>query len=131
VSVIENRETPSNIYHFEQIYFRPVLIKQAPIVYPQEAQEKRMSGKIVVRVLIDERGYVINATLLKSLNDVIETKIDKKGNISICFVKKSKRITSLDEAALKAARLSRFEPAIQNRRRVKSYFNIPYTFVSK
>jgi len=74
---------------------------------------------------------VIDAILLKSLNDIIDTRVDDKGNISIYFIKKTKVLSSLDKAALQAARLCRFEPAIQNNRRVKSYFNIPYTFVRK
>jgi len=108
-----------------------VLIKQAPVVYPREAQEQYITGKVIVRVLINERGFVIDAKLLKSLDDVIDTRIDEKGNISINFIKKSENLSALDKAALQAARQCRFEPAIQNKRRVKSYFNIPYTFVSK
>ena len=108
-----------------------MLIKQAPVVYPREAQEQAITGKVIVRVLINERGYVIEAELLKSLNDIIDTRIDEKGNISINFIKKSEELSSLDKAALQAARQCRFEPAIQNNRRVKSYFNIPYTFVRK
>ena len=128
--IIENQETPSNIYNFDEFYIRPILIKQVPVVYPREAREQRLTGKVVVRVQIDERGFVVDATLLKSLHDVIETKIDKKGNIKIYSLKKSKQMTSLDEAALKSARLSRFKPAKHNKRPIKSYFNLPYTFVS-
>ena len=67
-----------------------MLIKQAPVVYPREAQEQAITGKVIVRVLINERGYVIEAELLKSLNDIIDTRIDEKGNISINFIKKLK-----------------------------------------
>ena len=107
------------------------MIKQSPVVYPREAQEKGISGKVIVRVLIDERGFVKDAFLLKSLYDVIETRIDENGTVQVDFIKKAKGPSSLDEAALQAARQCRFEPAIQNNRRVKSYFNIPYTFVRR
>lgn len=68
----------------------PLLVKMSPPVYPRYARRMGREGKVVLSLLIDESGRLIEARV-----------IEKAGH-------------GFDEAALEAVRLSKFKPALEN-----------------
>lgn len=83
----------------------PKLIKWEKPVYPALARQAGIEGRIVVKVVIDKAGKVIEASVLSS--DVTP---------------------SMEKSALQAARKCRFEPAKQGSMTVKATVAIPYDF---
>lgn len=45
----------------------PERVKYVPAVYPQEAQEAKVSGIVIIEALIDEQGFVSSAKVIKSV----------------------------------------------------------------
>jgi TonB family protein len=82
---------------------RPIKI-YAP-EYPSEAKRARMEGTVDVRMTISEHGRVIDAV-----------------------VHRSDTIPALEEAALKAAKISLFRPALAGGRPVKARLVFPFPF---
>ncbi len=74
-------------------------------VYPEICLRTGIEGMVVIQVLIDKKGEVVRALVQKT-----------SGN------------PALDEAALEAARLSRFTPAMQGDIPVSVWVSIPFTF---
>lgn len=74
------------------------------IVYPEEAKEKGIEGKVMLQVYIDEKGNVVEIEVLKSVGH------------------------GCDEAAIKAVKGIKFTPAIQHGEKVKSMVVIPIMF---
>ncbi|MCG8458274.1 MAG: energy transducer TonB [Holophagales bacterium] len=72
--------------------------------YTASAREARIQGVVIAQVVIDERGNVIEAKILKGLP------------------------MGLSEAALEAARASRWKPATRQGRPVKVYYNLTLNF---
>lgn len=82
---------------------RPIKI-YAP-EYPSEAKRARMEGTVDVRMIISEHGRVIDAAVYRS-----------------------DTIPALEEAALKAAKISLFRPALAGGRPVKARLVFPFPF---
>lgn len=82
---------------------RPIKI-YAP-EYPSEAKRARIEGTVDVRMTISEHGRVIDAA-----------------------VHRSDTIPALEEAALKAAKISLFRPALAGGRPVKARLVFPFPF---
>ena len=82
---------------------KPVLVKQIPPVYPPIAITANIEGTVTVKVLIDTKGNVEKAEILKS-------------------------IPMLNEAAIKAALQYNFTPAKQFDKYVKVWMSIPFKF---
>ncbi len=76
------------------------------LVYPQVAQRAGITGTVVVRALIDEKGNVVMA---KALNE-----------LEMCT-----------EAAVEAIKKTKFYPALQRDRPVKATISIPVVFQLK
>ena len=68
----------------------PLLVKMSPPVYPKYARRMGREGKVVLSILIDKSGRLIEACV-----------IEKAGH-------------GFDEAALEAVRLWKFKPASEN-----------------
>jgi protein TonB len=83
----------------------PQLIQAVKPEYPNVALEVHAEGVVHVQVTIDETGRVIEAMVIGS-----------------------DTIAALEEAALEAARQSRFRPAKQRDVPVKSRISIPFRF---
>lgn len=83
----------------------PRLLRQAQARYPATALRARRSATIMLRVLVDENGKVVQTE-----------QIGKKVGLG------------LDESALKAARQSTFKPATKNGVRVKMWHSLRYDF---
>ncbi len=83
----------------------PEPVRQVAAEYPELARQAEAAGRVWVRVTIDETGRVINAT-----------------------VERSEVITSLENAAMAAARKWLFKPAKQRDVPVKCQIIIPFNF---
>jgi len=86
-------------------YRRPELVMLVPPVYPKDAEKKRIEGSVELRILVTENGTV----------DQVE-------------VVTSSGLPSMDEAAIKAAKKTRFRPGIKNGRRVAMWIHYPIQF---
>ncbi len=118
------------IYELKDVNIKPVILKNVPVIYPHDAIEKKLSGKVIVEVVINEKGFVIEANIYKGLHDTIEMSLYSSDESNV-LIKKSNITSSLDLAALDAAKRTRFDPAFINGKRVKSITYIPFTLVTK
>ena len=85
---------------------QPEMIKEVTPDYPRLARQASLEGKVFVTALVD-----------------------KEGNVRDAKIAKSSGTPSLDEAALKAALLNKFKPAIQNGRPVACWVTYKVDFV--
>jgi len=81
----------------------PEVLKQAEPYYPQEARKAGIQGMVVVKVLVDTSGNVEKVEIAKS-------------------------IPELNQAAIAAARESKFKAATLNDKKVSSWVTIPFHF---
>ncbi|MFC1544825.1 energy transducer TonB [Gemmatimonadota bacterium] len=86
-------------------YRRPELMMLVPPVYPKDAEKNGIEGTVGLRVLVTDKGTV----------DRVE-------------VESSSGHTQMDDAAVKAARKTRFRPAIKDGERVAMWINYPIQF---
>jgi len=89
-------------------YRRPELAMLVPPVYPKDAEEKGIEGMVELRILVTEKGTV----------DEVE-------------ISRSSGLASMDEAAVKAVKSTRFLPAIKNGQQVEMWINYPIQFALK
>ena len=82
-----------------------VLLQSAPVSYPRWALEQGIEGCVVVRMLVDEKGRVVEA-----------------------HVSRTSGYASLDEAALEAVRRYRFLPALKDGLPVKRWVEQEFVF---
>ena len=82
---------------------RPVSTARA--VYPDSAREARVTGTVVLRLLVDETGRVL-------------------------FVDVSQGVTGLTDAAVNAARRWTFRPARKNGKIVRAWYEADFRFPS-
>lgn len=54
----------------------PERVKYVPPVYPQDAQDAKVSGIVIIEALVDEQGYVSSAKVLKSVALLDQTALD-------------------------------------------------------
>lgn len=90
-------------YWVVEVKPQPVTIPKPP--YPDLARQAGIEGQVVVKALVDVDGSIVDAEILKS-----------SGNIS------------LDQAAMTAARQSKFTPAKQRDQLVRVWVSIPFKF---
>jgi len=90
-------------FDFIAVSEKPKLIKTVAPVYPELARKAGVTGIVVVKVLIDKKGNVEKAQILKST-------------------------ALLDEAAMAAAWQLKFKPGKQRDKFVKVKMNIPFDF---
>lgn len=80
-------------------------LNDPPLIYPQRAYQSRIRGKVILRILINERGGVDEVMVLES---------EPRG--------------VFEEAALDAARALQFSPALRFGHRVKSQKTLEVAF---
>ncbi len=61
-----------NIYEYKQLNVRPLIVHSVRPIYPDIARKKRIKGTVVVNIIIDENGKVIDAEVVKSTDSVLE-----------------------------------------------------------
>ena len=93
-------------FEFIAVQVKPTIILMAQPVYPEIARKTGTTGTVIVRILIDKKGNVEKAEILKS-------------------------VIMLDEAALEAAKRCKFTPAKQRDKFVKVWMAIPFKFMLK
>jgi protein TonB len=96
-------EDTSDVFDFVAVSEKPKKIKSVAPVYPDLAQRAGVTGQVVVKVLIDKKGNIEKAEILKS-------------------------VPMLDEAALAAAWQLKFSPGKQRDRFVKVWMAVPFNF---
>lgn len=84
----------------------PVLIAMDQPVYPSPAKRVEVEGRVLLHILVDNRGHVA------------EVRIEKESNPDFGF----------GESAIRAARSAVFSPAIANRQPVRCWVAIPVEF---
>lgn len=97
----------NNLYHFYDVTVYPVMTYKEPPVYPEEALEKGISGRVVLTVTINEEGKVEQEEVYKSGTDPDPL---------------------LAKAALTAVYKCKFRPAMVDGNPIKVKMKIPYHF---
>lgn len=85
---------------------QPQVIKRIAPTYPPIAAKQKISAFVIVSALVDERGKVIDAKILKG----------ETGNFGF------------NDAALAAIRRFTFEPAMKDGKKVKTWHAVPFIF---
>ena len=93
---------PEPYYHFEEY---PALVRYVNPVYPELARQAGIEGTVLLSVLVGTDGAVTEVAVL--LSDVTP---------------------AMEKAAIAAARLFEFRPAMQNAKPVKARISIPIVF---
>jgi protein TonB len=76
--------------------------------YPNEARDKNISGKVIVKFVIDTEGNIKNAEVIRGIG------------------------AGCDEEALRVVRkMPRWKPGHQNGKAVNVFFHLPVSFVLK
>ena len=102
---IDSIPTPDDDYAIEEIlptYDEQELAKN--VIYPKEAIDKNITGKVIVNVYIDKTGKPVKTTIAQS----------------VCQL--------LDDAAVKAVMNIKYTPEIQNNVPVGCWLSIPINF---
>ncbi len=68
----ETKINKDNIYDYKQLKVRPSIVHSVQPIYPDIARKKRIKGMVVVNIVIDETGKVIDAKVVKSTDSVLE-----------------------------------------------------------
>jgi TonB family protein len=84
----------------------PSLVRSVPPSYPPMARKQRLEATVIISALISENG------------DVLEARVLRGDNRGIGF----------DEAALAAAKASKFSPPMKDGKRVRTWLAYPYRF---
>ena len=124
-------KSTNKVYEYAKVSVKPELIKKGMPSYPEEARKKQLTGEVIVTVTIDEQGNVSKAELYKALNDNIEVETSEDGTKITEKINSSDELTSLDQAALDAAKKCKFKPAQYDGKNVSVSLNIPYKFALK
>ena len=99
----ENKEY--EILPYYRLETKPKLIKKPPMIYPEEARKTGIEGVVVVKMLVDIDGTVIETEILRSSGDYV-----------------------LDQAALRAAEQALFEPAAHHGVPVRVWVSMPFRY---
>ena len=84
----------------------PRALRRVPPVYPPLAARQRLTGEVILSILINETGRV---------QDVRVLRVDKKG-------------MGFEEAAVTAVKQFTFEPGVKDGKKVKTWLPIPFVF---
>jgi len=84
----------------------PALVKSVPPSYPPIARKRKLEATVIISALISENGDVLEARVLRG---------DPRG-------------IGFDEAALAAAKASKFSPPMKDGKRVRTWLAYPYRF---
>ena len=93
------------IVPYHRIEIKPKLIRKPPMMYPEEVKDAGIEGTVVVKMLVDIDGTVIETKVLRSSGNYI-----------------------LDQAALEAAERALFKPATQDGVPVRVWVSMPFRY---
>lgn len=91
------------VYKFSMVDVKPVMIKPVPPKYPHTARINQIQGTVVVSIIIDEFGNVIQTKIYES-------------------------IPELDHSAIEAAQKCKFKPGTVEGKAVKVCMNVPFNY---
>lgn len=97
----------------------PSPVRIATPQYPREAKRRNIRAEVVIEVLVDERGRVKEARIIKRF--LLDKNNAEREPVSLVGY-------GIEEAALAAARKHIFSPARQNNKRVSSYTILKFQF---
>ncbi len=103
----------------EVVEVGPKLVRFVEPEYTREARKKKVRAELVVEVLIDERGRVLDAEITERFL-LGKDRADKTPVPQVGF--------GLEEAARAAAERSMFRPARRNGQAVRSYSTLSFAF---
>lgn len=89
---------------YTKVDVKPVPVKTPPPIYPEELKREGVSGVVAVSIVIDEKGLVASATVVKSSNP------------------------NLNDAAIAAVKKWKFKPGQKDGEPVKTRVTIPINF---
>jgi TonB family protein len=84
----------------------PTMVRSVPPTYPPMARRQRLEATVIISALISENGDVVEVRVLRG---------DPRG-------------VGFDEAALAAAKASKFSPPMKDGQRVRTWLAYPYKF---
>ncbi|MGB7296409.1 MAG: energy transducer TonB [Candidatus Aminicenantales bacterium] len=85
---------------------RPTLIKKIPAVYPEHSRSRGIEGTVLINALISEKGKVVKTEIIQGIKNAV----------------------GFDQAALKAVRQWKFEPASIKGIKVKVWIPVAIEF---
>ncbi len=100
-----NTGADTSIVPFAEMNPKPKVLKKAAPDYPEAARRKKLEGMTVVNLLVNKKGAVESAALVKSSGDA-----------------------GLDSAAVAAAYQFEFRPGMKNGKPVKFMVKLPFLF---
>lgn len=100
---------PGDFVMVAELDSEPRQLEKSELVVPEAARARRHQGVIIVLANIDERGTVTEATLMRGIDDDM----------------------GINQAAVDAAKKSRFTPGIKNGVPVKTAKSLTYKIVSQ
>lgn len=101
---IDPSEYTPGLGEFVEVDEEPAIIKQVKPQYPPIAYQNKIEGQVVVAILVDKDGRVLDAKVQKSSNEIF------------------------NEEAVAAVKQWNFKPAILNKKPVKFWYNAPILF---
>ena len=116
--------TDNGVYAFFNVDVKPKMLVKASPQYPEDARKAGIEGLVVVTVIIDKDGSVLEA---EPLNELPE----RDSNGKIIGTRKLTPPPQLVQAALEAAKKCTFAPAQKEGHPVKVKMNIPFRFKLK
>jgi protein TonB len=104
LSIDELKE--GDLMPLEMVDERPVLIKRIPAAYPAYARTMGIEGTVIINALVSEKGSVIDTEIIQGIKNAV----------------------GFDQAALKAVRQWKFEPASVKGINVKVWLRVAVEF---
>ena len=101
---IDPSEYTPGFGEFVEVDEEPAIIKQVKPQYPPIAYSNKIEGQVVVAILVDTDGKVLDTKVVKSSNEIF------------------------NEEAVAAVKQWTFKPAILNKKPVKFWYNAPIVF---
>lgn len=101
---IDPSEYTPGFGEFVEVDEEPAIIKQVKPQYPPIAYSNKIEGQVVVAILVDTDGKVLDTKVVKSSNEIF------------------------NEEAVAAVKQWNFKPAILNKKPVKFWYNAPIVF---
>ena len=108
------------------------------VKYPKEAVEKGLTGRVIVRFVVEKDGSLTNLEIMKSVEQggqggQQQAQQPQAGEVTVVGYAKSETTVSpselLDEEALRVVRLMpKWQPAMEKGKVVRTHFTIPLIF---
>lgn len=89
---------------FQDVDEEPAIVKKIDPQYPPMARDNQIEGTVVVAILVNTDGKVMDTKVVKSSNEIF------------------------NEPAQAAVKQWMFKPAIQNKKPIKFWYNVPIVF---